>query len=209
MEFTTHLPWPKLVNRIEFILNKSKNQRVLHLGAVDRLDPSKFPIAYLHREITKVAESVVGVDLDKEGIELAKEDGIHNVIYGNVEEMDNIPLNEKFTLILATEIIEHLSNQGKFLEGIKRFFTPNTEMIITTPNSFSFQRFIPTLFLRKEIVHPEHTCYYSYNTLKNLLERHGYIIKEFYGYTLGRPFEMIYRIIPHYSTGLIFVVSLK
>lgn len=208
MEFVKKLPKTKLVNRIDFILKKSANQNVLHLGPIGRIDPNT-PIASLHREIIEVSNRSVGIDLDKKGIDIAKNEGIQNIIWGNVEEMENISLNEKFTLIVAGEIIEHLSNPGNFLDGVKKFFSHDTEMIITTPNSFCFQRFIPTLILKKETVHPDHTCYYSYNTLANLLERHGFSIKEYYGHTLGRSFEKIYRIMPHFATGLIFVVCLK
>lgn len=208
MEWNKSLPKTKLVNRMEFYLRKSTNQKVLNLGPVGRDDPP-IPLCSIHKRIMEVSNGVVGIDLDKKGIDLANKEGIHNIIWGNVEEMENISLKEKFTLIIAGDIIEHLSNPGKFLEGVKQFFSKDTEMIISTPNAFCFQRFIPTLLFNREILHPEHTCYFSYNTMKNLLERHGFRIKEYYGCTLERLWENIYGIMPHFATQLLFVVVLK
>ena len=36
-------------------------------------------------------------------------------------------LNETFDVIIAGEMIEHLSNPGLFLKGIQRFMTPTTK----------------------------------------------------------------------------------
>lgn len=206
MKFKHSLPRLKIVNRNEFILSASNNQNVLHLGAVDR---SLEPMADLHIKITNASKLTVGADIDKEGINELKKKGISNIIYCNVEKIDENLFDEKFTLVIAGEIIEHLSNPGLFLEGIKNVFNQDTKMIITTPNPFSFQRFVPPLIYKTEYVHPEHTCYYSYNTLRALLERHGFVIEEVYGFNLGRNFEKIYNIFPHLATGLIFIVSLR
>lgn len=209
MKFVKALPKTKLVHKWDFLIKKSTNQNVLNLGPVGRVDYPTIPIVELHKEIMEVSNSVVGIDLDKKGIDFAKKEGINNILWGNVEEIENISLNEKFTVIIAGDIIEHLSNPGKFLDGLKKFFSEDTELIISTPNSFCFQRFIPTLILKKETLDPDHTCYFSYNTLATLLERHGYRIKEYYGCTLERFWENIYKIVPHFATGLIFVVCLK
>lgn len=206
MKFKHDLPRIEVVNRNHFILNKAKGQKVLNLGPVDR---ALNPIADQHRKLMEVADNVVGIDIDKEGINELRNIGITNVIYGNIEYIDEITLEEDVSLIIAGEIIEHLSNPGLFLEKIKKFFAPQTQMIITTPNAFSFQRFVPPIIFRKEYVHEQHTCYYSFNTLSSLLARHGFDIDNIYSFTLGRKFEVIYKIFPHLSTGLIFVVSLS
>ncbi|ALM76396.1 class I SAM-dependent methyltransferase [Thermococcus barophilus] len=207
MNFKHKLPKVKLVDREKFILDRCREKVVLHLGAVDQYEKS---VAVFHRKLMNVASDVVGVDIDREGIEKAKKLGIHNIIYGNVETLWDLDINKKFDIIVAGEILEHISNPGNFLHGIKRFFLPKTQMIITTPNAFSLHRFMIYWLLNTEYVHSEHTCYYSYATLKNLLERHGFNIEETYYYHLGRTFErLLYSLFPHLSTGLIFVVSLR
>ena len=70
-----------------------------------------------------------------------------------------------------------------------------SELIITTINAYSALRFA-TYALRgkggtNEPVHPDHVYYFSYKTLKLLVERAGFRVRDFYFYDIGtehRPF---------------------
>ncbi len=197
-------PKLELVNRSEFIIDSVRDKVVLHLGAVDNYKGS---IAKLHKTLMTISKGVVGLDLDKDGIEKIKKEGIYNIFYSNVEDID-IFLEDRFDIILAGEIIEHLSNAGLFLDNIKRFFSTETKMIITTPNAFCLELYIHA-FLGTENVHIQHTCYYSYHTLKELLERHGFTIEKSYYYVGSKIGKIAYKIFPSLSTGLIFIVSYK
>lgn len=205
MEFKQKLPKLDVVDRIKFIVEECNDKNVLHLGAVDYYRDS---VCGLHQKLIDVSRNVVGVDIDKEGIEKAKKDNIYNIYHGNVENLERSWPDEKFRVILATEIIEHLDNPGLFLESIKKFFDDDTKMIITTPNAFSLHSFVYSFLTGSEYVHPNHTCYYSFNTLQYTLKKHDFKIERAYYYSLGRSFEKIYNIFPKFSTGLIFVVSL-
>jgi len=160
----------------------------------------------------EVASDVVGIDIDTSGIERAKAEGIQNIYYGNVEELDKVNILGKFDVIAAGGVLEHLSNPGLFLDGVKRFFTPATEMIIETPNAFSVHRFILGL-LNREYVHSEHVFYFSYVTLRNLLERHGYTIIDELSHILGARVVKLRMFIArrnfNFSNGFIFVVKLR
>lgn len=206
MGFKHKLPRFNVVDRIKLILNESEGKNVLHLGAIDFYENS---VCGLHKELIDISENVIGVDIDKKGIEKAKKDNIHNIYYGNVENLEKSWQDVNFNLILATEIIEHLDNPGLFLESMKNLFEADTKMIITTPNSYCLHSFVYSLLTGQEYVHPEHTCYYSYTTLSYLLKRHNFKVENVYYYTLGRSFEkIIYKIFPQFSTGLVFIVSL-
>ena len=165
MGFMRELPRLRVVIRHEYLVDKCKEKSVLHLGAVDHYNGE---VCALHRRLMKVSGSVVGLDIDSDGIEKARSEGIQNIIYGDLERLDEVNITNKFDMIIAGEIIEHLPNPGLFLAGIKRFFGPHTAMVVTTPNAFSLHRF--AIALRgSEYVHPDHVCYYSYTTLKHLL----------------------------------------
>ena len=84
-------------------------------------------------------------------------------------------LDEKFDVIVAGEMIEHLSNPGLFLKGIQRFMSKDTKLLITTINAYMGMRFW-IYGLRGqggsfEPVHQDHVAYYSYSTLSLLIER--------------------------------------
>lgn len=209
INFNHKSPRLRVLDKTHFIMKVIYEKDILHLGATDK---GSIIGHVLHKTMMTIAKSVIGLDIDRDGIEKAKKEGIQNIFYCNVENIGDIKMSsfrKEFDIILAGEIIEHLSNPGLFLENIKGFFSSKTEMIITTPNALCLHRYIYTFFTGYERVHPEHMCYFSYNTLKELLVRHGFIIKETYYYTLGNNIEkMIYKIFPNLCTGLIFVISL-
>jgi len=172
--------------RIEFVLDRCKDKKVLHLGCVDEgLAKERFQKGLLmHLKLMKVAKEVIGVDISKEGIKFLREQGINNIIYGDVEHLDSIKKlqGKNFDIILASEIIEHLNNPGLFLQATKTLFSPNTEMILTTPNAFRYTEFAYN-FKGYEFVHPDHNYWFSWKTLSTLLKKNGYVIKEIYAYS--------------------------
>jgi len=203
------LPKLMVVEREQFLISKCIGKRILHLGAVDFYMGG---VCGLHRKLMDVADSLIGIDIDSNGIELAKTEGVENIYCADLEKLQELNINATVDTIVAGEVIEHLSNVGLFLEGIKKFFNPNTEMILTTPNAFSFHRFFFSL-RRFEYVHPDHTCYYSYRTLRYLLQRHGFVIREELAYVLQgnlvRLRKQLGRINFNFTNGLIFVVTLR
>jgi 2-polyprenyl-3-methyl-5-hydroxy-6-metoxy-1,4-benzoquinol methylase len=207
MDFMRKLPRLRVVIRHEYLVDKCKGKSVLHLGAVDNYNDE---VCALHKRLMKVSGSVVGLDIDSDGIERARANGVQNIIYGDLERLDEVNITDKFDMIIAGEIIEHLPNPGLFLAGIKRFFSPHTAMVVTTPDAFSLHRF--AIALRGfEYVHPDHVCYYSYTTLQHLLVSHGFTVDEELAYLLeGRLLKLrklLSRINFHFASGLIFAVK--
>ncbi|MEP7037604.1 MAG: methyltransferase domain-containing protein [Acidobacteriota bacterium] len=181
----------KLIQRVEFIKEICANKKVLHLGCTD------YPFTeraiknqmLLHDEINKTARELYGFDFDQPGIDILKKAGFENLFQADLEKLENVPLEETFDVILAGEMIEHLSNPGLFLRGIQRFMNRETKLVITTINAYSAMRFVIYGLRGKggenEPVHPDHVAYYSYKTLKLVLEREKLNVADFYYYDLG------------------------
>jgi len=131
---------------------------------------------WLHFKIKQVAQKVIGIDYLKDEIKRLNNIG-YNIIYGNIETIDKIklPINN-FNVIVCGELIEHLSNPGLFLKNVKKIMNNSTLLIITTPNVYSRQRI--KLMLNKkyerEWLNKEHKSWYSFETLKQLLNSYGY-----------------------------------
>jgi 2-polyprenyl-3-methyl-5-hydroxy-6-metoxy-1,4-benzoquinol methylase len=206
--FMRQLPRLRVVIRHEYLLNKCRGKSVLHLGAVDYYEGQ---VCGLHKRLMEVSGSLMGLDIDSEGIEKARCAGIRNIIHGDLERLDEVNIASKFDVILAGEIIEHLANPGLFLAGVKRFFGYQTEMLVTTPNAFSLHRFLIALG-GFEYVHPDHMCYYSYTTLKHLVTSRGFAIEEELAYLLEGKLlnlrKLLSRINFNFASGLIFAVRL-
>jgi 2-polyprenyl-3-methyl-5-hydroxy-6-metoxy-1,4-benzoquinol methylase len=173
------LPKTKLVKRIDYITSLCKDKSILHVGCADSPNTIwKFETdCLLHKHLMKVSKELFGIDIDKKGVEDLKKLGIKNVYQGNVEELKNINYDKKFSIVVAGEIIEHLINPGLFLNSIKRFLKKEGSLIITTQNAFSIKRALRLLW-RNEVTSTAHTFYFSYLTLKKLLEKCGYAIGE-------------------------------
>jgi len=217
----------ELVQRVEFIKKVSAGKKVLHLGCTnypytkDSIDNEML----LHLELKKIARDLYGFDFDQDGIEILQKAGVENLYRADLEKLEEVPLSETFDVIIAGEMIEHLSNPGLFLKGIQRFMNERTSLVITTINAYSALRFFLYGFRGKggknEPVHPDHVYYYSYKTLSLIVQRENLTVKEFYFYDIGTEHRLFNRKIynlfndvcvkfaPQLSDGVIAVCSLK
>ena len=216
-----------LVQRVDFIKDLCKGQRVLHLGCTNYpyTDDAIANNMLLHFDLEKIAGEMYGFDFDQEGLEKLRNAGSNNLFQADLEHLDQVPMEEKFDVIIGGEMIEHLSNPGLFLHGIKRFMSKDTQLILTTINAYGALRFLLYGLRgkggRNEPVHPDHVSYYSFKTLNLILERQGLKLQEFYFYDIGkehRPFnrwfynlfnDICVKISPQLSDGIIAVASLK
>jgi 2-polyprenyl-3-methyl-5-hydroxy-6-metoxy-1,4-benzoquinol methylase len=87
-------------------------------------------------------------------------------------------LGKEYDVIMAGELIEHLSNPGLFLERIKVHLKKTGVFIVTTPNAFSIRNVLRSLLLGWVPTNREHVSWYCIKTLSFLLKRHGFTIKE-------------------------------
>lgn len=175
-----------VMGRMDFVLDRCKGKKVLHLGCVDEglIEERIESRELLHFKLVGIAAEVWGVDISEEGIQLLKEHGADNLVVGNIERIDEIEeLKEHdFDIILLTEVLEHLNNPGLFLQGVKKLFKSDTAMIVTVPNGLRL-----TGLMRQikgyEFVHPDHNYWFSYKTVKTLMEKNGYHIEEILTYS--------------------------
>jgi 2-polyprenyl-3-methyl-5-hydroxy-6-metoxy-1,4-benzoquinol methylase len=113
--------------RIELILEEVKDtDNVLDVGCAscDYADGN----VWLHELLCRKARRVVGVDLITP--DMAAGANNYNIVTTDAESMK---LNERFDLIVAGELIEHLSNPGFFLECAKNNLKEGGRLILTTP----------------------------------------------------------------------------
>jgi len=131
---------------------------------------------WLHSDLIKVANQVVGIDYLCEEVTEIKEELCCNVYCADVMYLDRLKLNEKYDVIVCGELIEHIENPGLMLDGIKRFMHEKSILIITTPNPWRklWVHNMYSVILEEKWLNKEHVSWYSYQTLKQMLERKGY-----------------------------------
>lgn len=181
----------ELVRRADFIRRACAGKKVLHLGCTNYpfTEQSLRDKSLLHFDIQAVAEDIYGFDFDQKGIDILESAGAKNLYRADLEKLEDVALDETFDVIIAGEMIEHLSNPGLFLRGIRRFMRADTDLIITTINAYGALRFFIYGLRgqggRNEPVHPDHVAYYSYKTLSMVIERENLRVKEFLFYDIG------------------------
>lgn len=176
------IPNTTSVKREDFILKLCKDKRVLHIG-------SNGPFNYILEKTAKKVISIDNEESDNNASNFTKLDITQKNVFEDCYHIRDCDID----IIVASDIIEHLSNPGLFLDNLYFY---NCKTLISVPNAFA-KSSIDWLARNKENVHKEHVAYYSYNTLKCLVERHCFKIKEFYWYN-GQP-----RI----AEGIIFMVE--
>lgn len=217
----------ELVQRVEFIKKACAGKKILHLGCTNYPYTREALAAgvLLHEQLAETAGELYGFDADQAGLDILAEAGTKHLFRADLENLESVELDEKFDVIIAGEIIEHLQNPGKFLAGIQRFMHPGTNLLITTINAFCAFRFIVYGLRGKggenEPVHPDHVAYYSYKTLSLAVKRENLQVRDFYFYDIGtehRPFNPWYynlvndicvKFSPHLSDGVIAVCGLN
>ncbi|OQA47801.1 MAG: hypothetical protein BWY47_01328 [Bacteroidetes bacterium ADurb.Bin302] len=190
MKWLQKVPRFRIVDREDFLVKYCSNKSVLHLGFVDsellneRINNNK----WLHSKLNSVCASLWGVDIDEEGIGIAKINGYLNIVRGNVEDPGSINIRNKFDVVLAADIIEHLSNIRGLLETIRQNKSEKGVGIITTPNAMRYYNPIFSMF-GFELIHPTHTLWFSTSTIKYLLESSGYEILDTYMFINASKFK--------------------
>lgn len=151
-------------------------KRVLDLGPaelVGTVNQQKLD-RWLHGKMAREASHILGLEHNAEQVSALRESG-YNIIQGNAEQFK---LDEQFDVIVAGELIEHLSNPGIFLDCIQRHLCKDGKLLLTTPNRYSILALYYVLssgqvpLYRKPIA--KHVAYFDSDSLTSLLKRHGF-----------------------------------
>jgi SAM-dependent methyltransferase len=215
-----------LVQRAQYLRDACRGRDVLHLGCTNwpYREQSAGDDRFMHFPLLEVGREVWGVDADQEGLDALAAQGVRNLVRADLERLDEAPINRTFDVVVAGEVIEHLSNPGLFLAGVKRFLRPDSVFVITTVNAYCAFRFLIYALRGRgganEPVHPDHVAYYSYSTLEHVLSRAEFNRETFLFYDIGRehrPFnrrpllwfnDLAVRIFPQLADGVIFECKL-
>lgn len=197
-------------DRFDVIQKYVKGKEVLDCGCVGGGIKTE---NWLHGRLAEISKRVLGVDIQKERVEKLKKRG-YDVVQGDVT---TINLKEKFDVILAGDLIEHLSNQGLFLENMKKHLKSDGFLILTTSNALQIPSYLITyLRLERQICLEEHTCFHTSDTIKVLAEKHGFDIVELW-YYFGRPSKkklkwylakIVFKFFPFFSPNLLAILKI-
>jgi 2-polyprenyl-3-methyl-5-hydroxy-6-metoxy-1,4-benzoquinol methylase len=139
---------------------------------------------WVHNLLRKQAHLVYGIDLDYDESLITDENKYKK---GSAEDFS---FNERFDVIFAGDVIEHLSNPGLFLNCCKLHLKKNGRLLITTPNCFNLFNMAEKIGKREPTVNHDHTFYFNSKTLLQLLTKNEWQTLDVdYLYTLEVSFK--------------------
>lgn len=169
----------KLVNdRWDIIRELVQGKNVLDLGCVDHEADHEEGKDWLHRKICQTAQETVGVDYAATEVARLRKKG-YQVVQGNVESLD---LGREFDVVVAGNIVEHLSNPGLFLESVKKHLKSDGVFILTTDNCYGLRSLKAITLFDRVRPNQEHVTTMEEEVLKQLLRRHHFEILDFVYY---------------------------
>jgi SAM-dependent methyltransferase len=176
-EMAHPLPRTTIVDRIPWLVEQCRGKRVIHVGFADagfREEQGRAG-SWLHGHLDGVAESLVGLDYDGPGVEAAIEGGFEAHLVdctdpAAVAALDLRPAD----VVLAGEVIEHLGAPGPFLDAMALLCAPGGTLIVTTPNAYGLVNVVASITRRVEVNHPDHVVMFTWRTLTQLMQRHGW-----------------------------------
>jgi len=169
-------------SRVRALVRACAGKRVIHIGCVDSgfYQRHSEDGRLLHAELCRVAQQVVGVDVDRAGIEVMRKDGFQRLVVADITEVIGreavLAAAAEFdgtALIICGETIEHVPDPLRFMSGVLEISRgTGAEVILTTPNPFYLSNFVNAV-RGVEVVHPDHNAYLSAANLKTLIRKAG------------------------------------
>lgn len=172
--------YPEKFNFILEYLKRHKGVKLVDLACNE---------GYLTKKYSKYAD-VVGVDINPASVKKCKERGIE-CIHADVTKLP-AKLKNKFDVVVANDIIEHIFDTDEFLREIKKVLKKDGTLLLTTANVASIGRRIMLLFGKNpyleysvELPYKDfnvgHVRYYTLKDLEDQLKYHGFENIHIYG----------------------------
>jgi 2-polyprenyl-3-methyl-5-hydroxy-6-metoxy-1,4-benzoquinol methylase len=180
--------------REKIILKEIKNKDVLDIGSIGQSKAYSLWNLYKNSKF----KSLTGIDLPRSA-EISQKKFLDDIriIKGNMEYYQ---FNKKFDIVIAGDVIEHVNNQGLFLNNIYNHLNDDGKLIITTPNAKW-----PTVFLKPN---PTHTLWHDRYTLMRILKNSGFQII-YFKYYFGNKINYSFIVKPLIIRQAIIVICKK
>ncbi|MBF0301368.1 MAG: methyltransferase domain-containing protein [Oligoflexia bacterium] len=176
-----------MTKRFSIIKRYVEGKDVLDIGSIGNYNDSLF------YSIKPYCKSIIGIDI-REGQD-------KSII---VADMQYCNLNRQFDVVVAGDVIEHVENQGIFVENIAQHLVNSGILIVSTPNARSLAPFLSFLSKGSRF----HTMWHDRNTIKNILKKH-FIIKNVFYIPGNRKIYSIFNNIPLLNKNGMIVVAEK
>lgn len=223
MDRSKILPKADVVHREEYLTALASDKTVLNIGMGGFTDNPSYTArladyaeATLQGKLHSVARNLTGVDVNPHSLAIMSEALPGRYIQADITAADaSEVIGGTYELIVLGDVIEHLDCFRSALQNLRALLADDGVLVITTANAYNAEAILKQLF-RYESVHEEHTCYFSYLTMKRLLEMNDMTIGDFRYYVQTRAggsvgsrtgyyaMRGVSAVLPQFSQGIVF-----
>lgn len=119
---------------------------------------------------------VYGTEIDENAISIARKNGLKNVTFAAVKDINNFP-NNFFDAVRLYHVIEHINDPNLCIKIIHKKLKKGGQLLITTPNIES-----PVAHFFKKwwsgVDAPRHLFLFSSNTVRKLIENNEFFVEK-------------------------------
>ena len=163
------------MSRVRAILQRVRGPSVLDVGCTGYAGEHIEARHWVHRHLREKFTDVAGIDLNADLVRVMTERGYKDV---SVADAEDLQLDRTFDTIVAGQIMEHLSNPGRFLECCRRHLVPGGRLVVTVPYPFALVYLVYALFkYPRTSSEPTHTLWFCPGTMRTLAAHAGFEVR--------------------------------
>lgn len=157
------------VPKDDAIVDLCRGRRVLDIGCIDHdlRTVEQLGATWLHGRIRGVAAELTGLDILDDAARELNERGF-DIRIADAHDFD---LGQKFEVVVAGDIVEHMTNVGSFFDAIARHLEPGGLCIVTTPNPFDAYQMLHVALRRRTAVNQQHAVWFDPGVLWEQVSR--------------------------------------
>jgi 2-polyprenyl-3-methyl-5-hydroxy-6-metoxy-1,4-benzoquinol methylase len=165
-------------NRIEYFCSLARDKDILDVGVVEHTRDAVHSPQWLHKNISKVAKSCLGVDILEDEVKYLQSLG-YDIICADITKA---PLPQTFDVITCGDVLEHVESPGVFLASMATMLRPAGRIVISIPNPWYIDVLLKMIsngpFYAANV---DHVAWFDPATLCEMGERYGLVLSKFAG----------------------------
>ncbi|MBN2197934.1 methyltransferase domain-containing protein, partial [Candidatus Wolfebacteria bacterium] len=159
--------------------NKAKKIAKIRINELQQYAPkanSIFEIGCAHGHLLKEAKKqnfsiIKGIEFSKKGVQICQNKNL-NVKQEDINNLSIKNINEKFDIVAAYSVLEHLNNPCNFLFKIKKFIKPKGLLVIRIPETDPIKG--PNLSLL------DHFWHFTKISIQKIMNKNEFKIKDIF-----------------------------
>lgn len=174
----------QIQSRVDYLTKVVAGRKILDVGVVAHTREAIDDPDWLHGHLRRSASQCLGVDILEESVAFLLSQGF-NVRLADITQQ---PLDERFDVITAGEVLEHIGEPARFMKHCSMMLEPKGRLLVSVPNPWYINVILKNLRKSSMFVDSaDHVAWYDANAIYELAQRNGLELVAYSGIAIGTP----------------------